>query len=128
MILSFPEITAWQEGQRFLVFMQHLEADRFRGHPQVCALSILVTDANEYAMRMPQDTVILGSDGDSLVREFVYADPAARIDATELTSTSIIKMQQELKVRRLGNDLVYTLGISLTDVRRLIGPEALATD
>lgn len=124
----FPEITAWQEGQRFLVFMQHLEAEQFKGHPRACALSILVTDNNEYALRMPQDTITLSSDGESLVQEFVYADPAARIDTTELTGISIEKMQQELKVRRLGDDLVYTQGISLTDVRRLIGPEALATD
>ncbi len=124
----FPEVTAWQEGQRFLVFLEHVEADQFKGHPVSCALPILVTQSNHYALRIPQDAVNLGETGEALIQEIVYADPAARIDATELTRTTIAEMVEELKVRQLGDELIYTQGISLTDVRRLMGPESLAVD
>ena len=56
----------------------------------------------------------------------VYVDPAARIDASALTRTMIAEMSEALKVRQVDDDLVYTLGIPLSDVRRLMGAEALA--
>lgn len=124
----FPEISAWQEGQRFLVFLNRLESDQFKGHPVLCALPVLITDGNQYALRMPQDAISMGADGADLVRELVYIDPAARIDAMDMTGTAITKMMEEFSLRRIDDDLVYTLGIGLPDVRRLIGPEALATD
>jgi len=124
----FPEISAWQEGQRFLVFLNRLEADQFKGHPQLCALPVLVTDGNRYAMRIPQDAIDLGEDGRAMVRELIYADPAARLDATELTGTAIEQMIEEQGLRQIGDELIYTLGIELTDVRRLIGPCALEVD
>ena len=122
----FPEVTAWEEGRRFLVFLAHDEGDRFKGHPRGCALPILVTDSNHYAVRIPQDIVRLGEAGEAAVRELVFTDPAARIYTDELTGTSIEAMIEELHLRKVGDDLIYTRGIILTDVRQLIGPEALA--
>jgi len=123
----FPETSVWQEGQRFLVFLTHQEVDQFKGHPKICALPVLVTDGNQYAMRLPQDAIDIGAEGQALVQELVYLDPAARIDATELTSTAIAQMVEEQDLRQIGDELIYTRGIELTDVRRLIGPDALET-
>ncbi len=122
----FPEISPWREGERFLVFLEHLEVDRFKGNPDSCALPILVTDSNHYALRIPQDAISLGEKGEALVRELVYADPAAYIDSRALTSTTTAKMVEQLKLRQLGDELIYTQGIRLGDVRRLMGSEALA--
>nr|WHW29660.1 hypothetical protein [uncultured bacterium] len=122
----FPDTSVWQEGQRFLVFLNQDEEQVFEGHPQVCALSLLVTEQNLYALRMPQESIELGAEGSALVQDLVYVDPAARVDATELTRTAIAEMGERLYTRQIGDELIYTRGIILTDVRRLIGPEALS--
>ena len=124
----FPEASAWQEGQRFLVFLEHVEVDQFRGHSSLCALPVFVTDNNQYALRIPEEKISLTEAGQAMVREFVYVDPAARIDARDMTRTSIQKMSEEMSMRQIDDELIYTLGIELSDVRRLIGAQALAAD
>ena len=123
----FENPTVLEEGRRFLVFLRQDPEDpeNYRGLQEGCALEILVTRENRYALKFPVEGISLANKLDKLVVKYDFRDnyalvsdevisPPLRDDL--LTSGLIIPYQGKFK---------YTHGIDLTEARKLIGTESL---
>gem|GEM_PF-1161354 len=130
----FPNPTVVEEGRRYLVFLRRdpEDAERYRGLPQGCALDVLVTSDNGYALRIPATGIDLKDSLLELATEQHYADPYARETEETLDSQTRDAWLKNGWLRREtgenGDELVYTLGITLNDVRALMGPDAVSLD
>jgi len=123
----FDNPSVLEEGRRFLVFFRRDPQDpqNYRGLAEGCALEILVTQDNRYALKHPVTGIDLTDDLRSLVTEYDFRDSYALVadeDMTPavrdemLTNSSIIPYQDEYK---------YTRGVDLSVIRKLIGRDAL---
>jgi len=131
----FPNPSVFEEGRRYLLFLQRDPDDdnRYRGLAEGCALDVLVSSDNRYALRYPASGIRLSdplgevafemafSDGYAIVDDEVLA-PALR-DAM-LAAGQIVPYEPQDDSDN-GRRWLYTSGISLSKVRELIGPEAL---
>ena len=126
----FENPTVLEEGRRYLVFLRRDpdDSESYRGLPEGCALEILVTEENRYALRVPVDGIDLANKLDHLVMKYDYRDnyalvnedvlsPALRDDL--LASGWLIPYQGKYK---------YTHGIDLTEARKLISADSLRTN
>ncbi|NKI35906.1 hypothetical protein HFP89_12110 [Wenzhouxiangella sp. XN79A] len=121
----FPERVAGQEGPRYLLFLLRDPEDGWRGHPDGCALEVLVGADNRYALRWPQPG--LGGEngrGDEAVQALVepmsFQGPRSRIDASDLLAHQREARAESQSMRVDGTDLVPTRGIELGAFRALI--------
>jgi hypothetical protein len=127
----FPNPTVFEEGRRYLVFLRRDpdDAERYRGLPQGCALDVLVTADNTYAVRLPITGVQLSDPLLDLAQPLNFADPYARETDETVDSQSRDRWLAEGLLRREqnaeGDELVYTQGVSLGDVRPLLGLDNL---
>ena len=82
----FPNPTVFEEGRRYLLFAVHdgEDPERFRGHPQGCALEALVDEHNGYVLRYPADGVLISDDLATLARPTRFTDGYSVIDDGEL--------------------------------------------
>lgn len=126
----FPEEPAAGEQRRYLLFLvpDPDKDERYRGNPHGCALEVLTTRENHYAVRWPQDTVVLDDEAEALVRELDFYGPGSRIDATTMTSTSIERRAENDAMKQVEGHLVYTRGILLGEFRRLMGEAGVTPD
>ena len=125
----FPTTPEWEPGgARFLVFLKQGEGERFTGHPGICALPVLVTQDNRYAVRWPADKLDINEADREKIRALEFSDPDAYIPTQPLSDIAIEALQAEKHMRLLDNSLVYTQGIYISDVRMLMGPDALIPD
>jgi hypothetical protein len=130
----FPNPTVFEEGRRYLVFLRRdpEDAERYRGLPQGCALDVLVTSDNSYALRIPATGIELSDPLLDSASEQDYADPYARETDESLDSQVRDLWLQNGWLRVVagndGNEFIYTLGIKLDDVRALMGPEGVSLD
>lgn len=130
----FPNPTVFEEGRRYLVFLRRDPDDpeRYRGLPQGCALDVLVTQDNRYALRLPVTGIELSDPLAEMAQDMEFADPYAHETDETLDSLSRDQWLAAGLLRREktteGDELVYTRGISLGEVRALFGPEGLTQD
>jgi len=122
----FDQPEPWDERPRYLLFLLHdSESEQLRGHPDGCAIEILVNDANEYVARWPQPA--FGGEagrGDesiqALVEPYRLQGPGSRIDASDMLEHQRRARAERDFLRIEGTDLIPTRGISLTDLRGLM--------
>jgi hypothetical protein len=126
----FPDIPLWQELPRYLLFLNRGEGRDYTGHRAGCMLEVLVTADNRYAVRWPQDALLLNEDELELVEELDFIGPGAAVDATDTTSIGRAALIEDYYMEDLGNrTLRYTRGIPLEVFReQIMGSEALTRD
>ncbi|RFF27672.1 hypothetical protein DZK25_06555 [Wenzhouxiangella sp. 15181] len=134
----FEDVELFTEMPRYLLFLVNYEdgdPGEVRGHPDGCALPIVITTDNQYVVRWPIENMRFEEDVESLVQEFEFQGPGAFIDLSDLVS-----YRREEEVERLhlvpANDdrgrreiYRYTRGIPLGTFRaELIGTDNLTKD
>jgi hypothetical protein len=126
----FPNPTVFEEGRRYLVFLRRDPDDpeRYRGLPQGCALDVLVTKGNGYALRMPVTGINLSDPLEDLAEPIDWTDPYSQETVETLDSTLRDEWLEKGWLRRNGDELVYTQGVSLQQLRELMGPEGVSLD
>lgn len=124
----FPRSAPWDERPRYLLFLViDSETGSIEGHPDGCAMEILVSANGSYAARWPQPA--LGGEhgrGDatlaSMVEEMTFQGPMARIDASDMLIHQRRNRAERDFMRLEDSTLIPTRGIELTDLRRLMKP------
>lgn len=125
----FPNPTVFEEGRRYLLFVRRDpdEPERYRGLPQGCALEVLVTTDNRYALRWPLVGIRVSDPVESLVTDMEFSDGYARVDDESLQPAERNAMLEAGQIVEAGDGAWrFTRGVDLTALRRLIDPEALA--
>ena len=125
----FPNPTVFEEGRRYLLFVQRDpdKPDRYRGLTEGCALDVLVDRDNQYAVRYPVTGIDLTDPLEDLAVEMQFGDSYAFEDEDSLTSTERnILLNAGLIVPVEGSDKktpqwLYTHGIDLVTVRKMLG-------
>jgi len=123
----FENPTVLEEGRRFLVFFRHDPEDpeNYLGLAEGCALEILVTEDNRYALKYPVTGIDLEDDLDSLVTEYDFRDNYALISEESLTPSVRDELLSEGLIIPYQDGFKYTHGVDLSSARNLIGAEAL---
>jgi hypothetical protein len=123
----FENPTVLEEGRRFLVFFRHDPEDpeNYLGLAEGCALEILVTEDNRYALKYPVTGINLEDDLDSLVTEYDFRDNYALISEESLTPFVRDELLSEGLIIPYQDGFKYTQGVDLSIARKLIGAEAL---
>lgn len=124
----FPRMAPWDERPRYLLFLlEDSESGTMKGHPDGCAIEILVTADGSYAARWPQPAFggEHGRGGEALqalVEEMTFQGPMARIDASDMLAHRRRERAKRDFMRLEDSTLIPTRGIELTDLRRLMQP------
>lgn len=124
----FSNPTVFEEGRRYLLFLVRDPDDpeRYRGHPEGCALEVLVDSDNRYALRYPVDGIQLSDDLEALARPMTFSDGYSVTKDEDLSPDKRNAMRSAGQIEAHGEaGWRYTRGIPLGEARRLIGPEAL---
>ena len=125
----FDDIPLYEQMPRYLLFLVTDEDGDIRGHPDVCALPIVVTTDNRYVVRWPIKRVTLDDEVEDLVQEFEFHGTGAFIDLSEMTSLRREDTIEELHLTEVERgEYRYTRGILLEDFRKLLGAENLTRD
>lgn len=145
----FPTVDVDEVGRRFLVFLTFSTdvEEQYNGLPQGCALEVLVTRENLYALRFPFQGMALNQDYSNWAAPTVFADENALILDENITPdlrnawleagwltreepppddgfdplSGPATTEAEIRYR-------FTHGIDLTTLRKQLGPEALTLD
>ncbi|MGK7296960.1 MAG: hypothetical protein ACNS61_14245 [Candidatus Wenzhouxiangella sp. M2_3B_020] len=124
----FPRVDPWDERPRYLLFLvEDEDKDTLGGHPDGCAIEILVDSGGGYAARWPQPA-FGGENGRGgpairdLVERMTFQGPMARIDASDMLDHRRRDRAERDFMDIDGKSLVPTRGIELTELRRLMQP------
>lgn len=125
----FPDVPLWQELPRYLVFLNRARPQSFTGHRRGCMLEVLVTGDHRYAVRWPQDGLVLTEEEKSLIEELDFIGPGSRIDSSEMTSLRREALMRDFYMEDAGNfELRYSRGVPLSVFREQIIGGAALTD
>lgn len=118
----FPNPTVFEEGRRYLLFLKSdgISPGRFRGMPQGCALDVLVDTDYQYVLRLPADGIALSDPLDEYARTFEFADPYALETDTSLPPKRRDELLTGGWLASRGDGFVYTRGLELSEVRKLM--------
>lgn len=116
----FPDTDLWQEGSRFLVFLEHEEFIRYRGLNPVCYLPVSVSSDNQYVLRLPIDNVVMPAELLEQAQHYQFTDSGSRIDTSELLREEKARLIRDRQMKDEGETLVYTRGIPISAVRKYI--------
>ncbi len=126
----FQNPTVFEEGRRYLLFLRRdtEKPERFRGLAQGCALDVLVDRDNRYVLRLPITGIDLSDSLAELGSTYDFTDAyAVENDETlkpaqreELLSGGWIRAEEE--------SYIYTSGIELSVIRRLMGPDGVSSE
>lgn len=124
----FPNPTVFEEGRRYLLFLvrdpEHPE--RYRGHPEGCALEVLVDNDNHYALRYPVNGIRLSDDLAALATPMSFSDSYAIVRDEDLSPVDRNAMLEAGQIEPHGEETWrYMQGIGLGEARRLIAAQAL---
>lgn len=127
----FPNPTVFEEGRRYLLFLKKDPENekRYRGLPQGCALEVLVDSDNRYALRYPVTGIDLSDPLGELARAMKFSDGYAIVN-----DEALLPVQREAMLARgqivphesSERRWLYTQGISLTVIRKLMGQDRLS--
>lgn len=123
----FPNPTVFEEGRRYLLFLRRdpAQPDRYRGLSAGCAVEILVERSNRYAVRMPVTGIALSDALADRSEPMEFADPHARETDESLSPPDRDAWLAAGWLAPTSGGYVYTRGVDLGIVRRLIDPQAL---
>ena len=127
----FPNPSVFEEGRRYLLFLKKdtENEERYRGLAQGCALAVLVDSENRYAVRYPVTGIELSDPLGELAREMRFSDGYAIVDEDTLLPAQRDAMHAAGQIKAYdgpARQWIYTRGISLTDMRILMGEENLS--
>ena len=123
----FENPTVFEEGRRYLVFF-HTDPDdpeNYRGFAEGCALEILVTGDNRYALKYPVTGVDLTDNLDELAVKYAFRDNYALVSEESLSPAERDDLLARGLIIPYQGQFKYTHGIDLTAARNLISTEAL---
>jgi hypothetical protein len=125
----FENPTVFEEGRRYLVFFRidPEDAENYRGFTEGCALEILVTADNRYALKYPVEGIKLTDDLDELAVEIDFHDNYALVAAESLPPSRRDDLLARGLIIPYQGKFKYTHGVDLGTVRKLISTEALKT-
>lgn len=126
----FQNPTVFEEGRRYMVFLKQdpAKADRFRGLSSGCAIEVLVTDSNYYAVRYPVTGFELSDDLSEFISQYEFADSYALVETDELPPDQRDMLLEDGYLADHEDMLTYTSGIDLSVFRKLLGPAAVMED
>jgi len=126
----FPDPTVYEEGRRYLVFLQSSPAVRkqYRGLAQGCALEVFVTATNRYALRFPLTGMALDADYAAAAGPVRFADAHAVFDEDQLTPDLRKPWLEAGWIERDGQGYRFAWGIDLKAARELLGADNLTRD
>lgn len=124
----FPRVAPWDERPRYLLFLvEDPDTGTLTGHPEGCAIEMLVSADAGYAARWPQPA-FGGANGrgdealQTLVEDMTFQGPMARIDASDMLAHQRRARAERDFMRLEDSTLIPTRGIDLSDLRRLMQP------
>ena len=123
----FENPSVFEEGRRYLVFFRQDPGDPedYLGLAEGCALEILVTGDNRYAIRYPVDGIELTDKLDHLAVKYDFRDNYALVSDESLSPARRDDLLERGLIIPYQGKFKYTHGVDLTAVRKLIGTEAL---
>ncbi len=123
----FENPTVLEEGRRYLVFFRHdpQNPEYYRGLAAGCALEILVTDNNRYALKYPLEGIQLADNLDELVAKYDFRDNYALVSEQALSPVQRDDLLTKGLIIRYQGEFKYTHGIDLTAARNLMDIKAL---
>jgi hypothetical protein len=130
----FPNPNVFEEGRRYLVFLRRDpdHAERYRGLEMGCALDVLVTADSTYALRIPATGIPLADPLPEFAQKLAFSDPYSHETYESLDSAQRDEWLEKGWLRRVksdqGDELQYTTGIRLEQVRALMGPAGVSLD
>ena len=118
----FPNPTVFEEGRRYLGFFRRNPQDpeSYVGLPEGCALEILVTGGNTYALRLPLDGFELDSELGQHAIPIEFRDSYAVLDEDAISPEKRNDLLARGLLKRHGDGYKYTRGIDLTTARKLL--------
>ncbi|MFC1775890.1 hypothetical protein ACFL3I_00945 [Pseudomonadota bacterium] len=126
----FENPTVFEEGRRYLVFFRNDPEDPeiYRGFPEGCALEILVSKDNRYALKYPIKGLNLADKLDELATDYDFRDNYALVSEESLSPAERDDLLSRGLIVPYQDKFKYTHGIDLTTARKLITTEALKPD
>jgi hypothetical protein len=127
----FPNPTVFEEGRRYLLFLQQDKSkpERYRGLAQGCALDVLVDRNNRYVVRLPITGIELTDPLLELGKKFEFADAYAMENDESLPAQKRDALLAAGWIEPRGDRYIYTHGVELSTVRKLMtGNTATAVD
>lgn len=119
----FPNPTVFEEGRRYLLFLQQDKnlPERYRGLAQGCALDVLVDRNNRYVLRLPLSGIKLTDPLPELGKKFEFTDAYAMENDQSLPPQERDALLAAGWIKPRGDGYIYTHGVELSTVRKLLG-------
>jgi len=121
----FENPTVFEEGRRYLGFFRRDPEDpeTYRGLAEGCALEILVTADNRYALKLPLEGFELDDTLAAYASPLDFHDSYAVVDEDAISPERRNELLEQGLLIRYGDGYKYTKGIDLTTARKLLSPE-----
>ena len=125
----FENPTVFEEGRRYLVFFRinPEDPDTYRGLTAGCALEILVTNDNRYALRYPVDGIELTDRLPEMATRYDFHDNYALVSGATLSPAERYDLLARGLIVPYQDKFKYTHGVDLTSARMLIKADALSS-
>jgi hypothetical protein len=125
----FENPTIFEEGRRYLVFFRinPENPDTYRGLSEGCALEILVSKDNRYALKYPVDGINLADGLSDLATRYDFHDNYALVSEATLSPAERDDLLARGLIIPYQDQFKYTHGIDLTSARQLIEANALSS-
>ncbi|MEM7054766.1 MAG: hypothetical protein AAF446_09490 [Pseudomonadota bacterium] len=153
----FPDIPAFNEQPRYLLFLSYDEDNALRGHPYGCAIELAVNKQGQYVavwpqqgfqrastdlgtlvppmipeIQVPEPEPFIHTEPDatlqSMVKEMVLTGPSSRIDGSQMLAHQRRELAEAEQLRIEGTNLIRTRGIELSELRTLMSAGLRASD
>ncbi len=121
----FENPTVFEEGRRYLGFFQRNPEDpeSYRGLAEGCALEIMVTSDNRYALKLPLEGFELDDSLAMYASKVDYNDSYAVVDEDAITPVRRDELLAKGLIIPYRGGYKYTQGIDLTTARKLLSAE-----
>ena len=126
----FPNPTVFEEGRRYLVFLSRSPEfdDQYNGLAEGCALEVLVTEDNRYALRFPLDGMALAADYGDYAAPMNFQDAYATVEEDAISPDKRNEWLAAGFLTGVEGGYRYTHGIPLSTARGLLGKDNLTLD
>jgi len=123
----FENPTVFEEGRRYLIFFRISpdQPETYKGMDEGCALEILVTEDNRYALKYPLVGIHVADNLDELVQGYTFRDNYAVVADESLSPGDRNNLLERGLIKPYQDGFKFTHGVDLTSARNLISPAAL---